>query len=202
MRDANIAACNFVKSKVNLPNLTFVQDDAWNITKYGKFDAVFCCGLLYHLDRPNEFLRLLSSVTRKAMILQTHFATGGHSPNAALQVFRKAQQFLAKITGSPPTRDIQNHLSPLCENEGLIGRWYIEFPSDSSFAERSISRWASWNNRRSFWIQREYLLQAIRDAGFGLILEQFDSLAPNIADSMQTGYYRAEQRGTFLGIKT
>ena len=54
VRAANLAACNYVKSKTNLPNLSFVEDDAWNIAKHGMFDVTFCCGLLYHFDRPRE----------------------------------------------------------------------------------------------------------------------------------------------------
>ena len=33
-------------------------------------------------------------------------------------------------------------------------------------------------------------------------MEQFDSLGPNIAENMLGGYYKAESRGTFIGIKT
>ena len=65
IRESNLAACRYVQSHTNLPNLEFVQDDAWNIASYGTFDAVFCCGLFYHLDRPKRFLDLMSTVTRK-----------------------------------------------------------------------------------------------------------------------------------------
>jgi 2-polyprenyl-3-methyl-5-hydroxy-6-metoxy-1,4-benzoquinol methylase len=57
VRDANIAACNYVKSRTSLPNLVFAKDDAWNIGNHGMFDVVFCCGLLYHLDRPRNSLK-------------------------------------------------------------------------------------------------------------------------------------------------
>ena len=94
------------------------------------------------------------------------------------------------------------YLSQLSENEALAGRWYTEFPNDKSFGKREDAKWASWDNRLSFWIQREYLLQAIQDVGFDLVMEQFDGLGPNIADSMLRGYYRTDSRGTFIGIKT
>lgn len=29
VRESNMSACNYVKSRVNLPNLKFVKDDAW-----------------------------------------------------------------------------------------------------------------------------------------------------------------------------
>jgi 2-polyprenyl-3-methyl-5-hydroxy-6-metoxy-1,4-benzoquinol methylase len=197
VREANIAACNYVKSKTRLPNLTFVQDDVWNIARHGMFDVIFCCGLLYHLDKPKQFLETLSSVTKKLVILQTHFSTGtAYTSPANSRLPMMAQKVVARVTGN------KHNLSPLSENEGIAGRWYIEFPDDKSFSERAIQRWASWNNRRSFWIQREYLLQTIQDVGFDLVMEQFDSLGPGIADNMLRGYYRKETRGTFIGIKT
>lgn len=197
VREANIAACNYVKSKTNLPNLTFFQDDVWNIARYGKFDVIFCCGLLYHLDQPKQFLETLSSVTTRLVILQTHFST--RTTNTVYKKLRLpalVQKAAARVTGN------KHNLSPLSENEGLAGRWYMEFPNDDSFRKREIRRWASWENRQSFWIQREYLLQAIQDVGFDLVMEQFDSLGPGIAESMLRGYYRKENRGTFIGIKT
>jgi hypothetical protein len=42
----------------------------------------------------------------------------------------------------------------------------------------------------------------MRDAGFDLVLEQFDGLGPNIALEMTEGSYRASGRSTFIGIKT
>jgi hypothetical protein len=93
-------------------------------------------------------------------------------------------------------------LAQLSRNEGLVGRWYTEFPHDKSFSDRENSKWASWDNRQSFWIQREYLLQAIQDVGFDLVMEQFDGLGSNIAESMLRGYYKTDSRGTFIGIKS
>jgi len=93
-------------------------------------------------------------------------------------------------------------LSPITDNESLRGRWYTEFASDTAFRDRENSKWASWDNHSSFWIQREYLLQVIQDVGFDLVMEQYDSLGPNIADAMTRGYYKTENRGTFIGIKT
>lgn len=102
------------------------------------------------------------------------------------------------------TADSSNkfNLSELSDNEGLIGRWYVEFASDEALKDRDRAQWSSWDNRQSFWIQREYLLQTIHDVGFDLVMEQYDSLGPNIAESMLRGYYKVDGRGTFIGIKT
>jgi len=212
VREANIAACNYVKANTNLPNLEFIKDDARNIAKYGVFDVVFCCGLLYHLDKPNEFLNRLSAVTTKLLILQTHFSTGTKNNEHLFSgIARKllpgrwsgiARKLLAKVKRHNLEPAAKFNLSELTDNETLRGRWFMEFANDEAFSKRDSAKWSSWDNRRSFWIQREYLLQAIHDVGFDLVMEQFDSLGPNIAASMLCGFYKAESRGTFVGIKT
>ncbi len=177
VRESNIAACNYVKSKTDLPNLEFACDNALNIAEYGVFDAVFCCGLFYHLDRPKQYLETVSSVTKKLLFLQTHFS-------------------LSESDGS------NYSLSEPAENEGLVGRWFTEFGDDEAFSERDTAKWKSWDNYRSFWIQREYLLQTIKDVGFDLVMEEYSSLAPTIAGSLSPAAYQAVLRGTFIGIKT
>jgi len=179
VRESNIVACNYVKEHTKLSNLKFHQDDAWNVARYGPFDAMFCCGLFYHLDKPKKFLELLSQVTTKVLILQTHFSTDQPNPTY--------------------------RLSDLCENEGLQGRWFAEFNNEEEFKNRENIKWASWDNHKSFWVRREFLLQAIRDVGFDVVLEQFDGIgipAGDIVDSMTKGWYKVHERGTFVGIKT
>lgn len=200
VREANIAACRYVQSKVNLPNLDFVQDDAWNIAKYGMFDASFCCGLFYHLDLPRKFLDVLSTVTKRLLILQTHFAEAGDSPSFIQP--RRLRRKISRILPLKNTGTTTHKLGFLTENEGVPGRWSPEYRSERAFRDRENRRWASWNNRKSFWMQREFLLQAIRDAGFDLVMEQFDNLGADIAFEMTKGVYRSSGRSTFIGIKT
>jgi len=176
VRESNLIACRHVKAHTNLPNLEFVRDDVWNLASYGRFDAILCCGLLYHLDRPRLFLELMSSVTSRLLIVQTHFAT--EQPNPTFP------------------------LSDLTENESAQGRWYVEYPDDQTFATRETFKWTSWDNQRSFWPKREYLLQSIQDVGFDFVAEEFDSLEKDIVGSMTNGYYKTQDRGTFIGIKT
>ena len=73
-RKKNILKCCYVAAHTDLPNLTFIQDDVRNITLYGEFDAVLCSGLLYHLDRPVDFLKTIGNVTRRLLILRTHYS--------------------------------------------------------------------------------------------------------------------------------
>jgi SAM-dependent methyltransferase len=200
VRESNIEACRYVKSRVALPNLEFVRDDVWNISTYGTFDAVFCCGLFYHLDRPREFLKVLSGVTRRVLILQTHFSQAGDSPSLIHP--RRLRRLLSRVLPLKNTATTTHKLSYLAEHEGLPGRWFPEFRNERAFRDRENRRWASWNNRKSFWVQREYLLQALRDSGFDLVLEQFDGLGAKLAYEMTEGSYRTSGRGTFIAIKT
>jgi ubiquinone/menaquinone biosynthesis C-methylase UbiE len=200
VRESNIEACRYVQSRVNLPNLEFVRDDVWNIAAYGLFDATFCCGLFYHLDKPREFLDVLSRVTKRVLILQTHFSEAKDSPSFIHP--RRLRRALSRVIPLANTATTTHKLSFLTENEGLPGRWFPEFRNERAFRDRANRRWASWNNRASFWIQREYLVQAIRDAGFDLVMEQFDALGADIALEMTKGSYRTSGRSTFIGIKT
>jgi len=210
VRESNMAACRYVKANLDLPNLQFVQDNAWNIAKYGPFDAVFCGGLLYHLDRPKEFLQILSEITTKVLILQTHFAvdqgTGADRREALVARFLgRIVRIVRKGNRNGHMSAVRKfHLSPMTENESLRGRWYPEFPSELDFNERERRKWSSWDNHRSFWIQREYLLQTIQDVGFDVVMEQFDGLerGQSIVDAMTRGYYKTDTRGSFIGIKT
>jgi SAM-dependent methyltransferase len=200
VRELNIEACRYVQSKLNLPNLEFARDDVWNIAAHGSFDAVFCCGLFYHLDKPRGFLDLMSQVTKRLLILQTHFSEAKDSPPLIRP--RRLRRALAKFLPLKNTGTTTHKLSFMTRHEGLPGRWLPEFRSKRAFLDRENRRWASWNNRQSFWIQREYLLQAMRDSGFDLVLEQFDGLGRNIAVEMTQGSYRTSGRSTFIGIKT
>lgn len=175
VRQSNIAACNYVKQRVDLPNLSFVCDDVWNLEQYGPFDVIFCCGLLYHLDRPRAFIDLMSRCCRRAMLIQTHFATDRPS-----QVFT---------------------LSEMTNHEGLAGRRYFEH-NEVSPDQLDGMKWSSWTNTHSFWIKHEYLLHAIRSAGFDTVLEVFDCLGDDIAQAMGSGVYKTHDRGMFVGIRS
>ena len=80
-RADNIAECEKRAAAEPLPALRFIEDDVRNLAQHGPFDAVFCCGLLYHLDEPVKFLALLGQVTTKLLIVQTHYARTGDAVN-------------------------------------------------------------------------------------------------------------------------
>jgi SAM-dependent methyltransferase len=178
VRESNFANCARVKAGLDLPNLTFVRDDAWNLARYGRFDVVFCCGLLYHIERPVAFIHTLADLSGRALILNTHFAAD--APNAV--------QALGELT----------------EHEGAQGRWFTEYDPAVVTDEAALDqlKWASWSNHRAFWLRREAIFDTLRDAHFDLVYEQMDCISGSIAASMQSGYYRDAQRGMFVGIRT
>lgn len=175
VRQSNIDACNYVKSRINVKSLTFIRDNAWQLSTYGPFDVVFCAGVFYHIENPRQFMGLLFKNCKKLLFLETHFSTW--------------------------MRNETHNLSDLAEHEGYWGRWATEFGSEQDYHNREIFRWASWDNIKSFWLKKEYILQAMTDAGFDIVLEQFDHMMPNIADSMENGFYKIHARGVFVGIK-
>lgn len=174
VRNSNFQNCLYVKERSGVKGLHFYKDDVWNLEKYSPYDSVFCCGLLYHLDLPYKFLKLISSCTRDAVILHTHYSSVADS-----EAF---------------------NLSPLVENEGYPGRWYAEHDIDDK-SVLDAAKWASWENKRSFWPTKPALLQMIKDVGFDLVFEQLDFLENDIMSSMTSGWYKSNNRSMFVGIK-
>lgn len=177
IRDSNLENCRYVKSQLGLDNLSFIKEDVNNIHLHGPFDAIFAQGIFYHLDKPREFLERAASVCRKIIFIETHFTYD--YPSAGAQKFG---------------------LSELCENEGLMGRWYAEHDYEIG-PDLDDKKWASWENKRSFWLQKEHLLNLIRNVGFDVVLEQYDIHDHNIVEGMKSRYY-VEDRGLFVGIRS
>jgi SAM-dependent methyltransferase len=176
-RGSNFRHCLHVKADLNLDNLTFIRDDVNNISNYGTFDAIWACGILYHLEYPRSFLVKAGRACRRIILLETHFTHSKRTPAAD-----------------------RYNLSDICEHDGLRGRWIKEYTDGISQDEMDDLKWSSWSNSRSFWVQKEYLLQLIKNCGFDIILEQYD-LFSNIVTEMDT-YYREHDRALFVGIKS
>lgn len=73
-RDYNLAKARFVQQALNVPNVRFLQADleSFDFAPLGRFDAVYCVGLLYHLPAPWEFLAKLEAVT-DTVYINTHY---------------------------------------------------------------------------------------------------------------------------------
>ena len=172
-RRSNVDKCEFVARQLELSNLRFVHDDVRNIRSYGMFDAVFCCGLLYHLDQPISYLRDMADVTRRVLMLHTHYAT---PDDETWTTFR---------------------LSPMTVHEGSLGRWYAEWDPDLPADEVEALEWSAVGNNASFWPEKRHLLQAMLEAGFPIVCEQYDFLE----DIVASDYTDDQHRSFFIGVK-
>ena len=134
-----------------LPNLRFVLGDARETLPGWAFDAVFCSGLLYHMDYPVKFLNLLGEVTRRVLILNTHVSmgNGGHPEH----VHSNADGFISGRCLPGPA-----------QHEGVTGHWYEELEDPLG----------SYGNTSSFWPRKEDLLASLTAAGFTDVSERDD----------------------------
>ncbi|MFO1019499.1 MAG: methyltransferase domain-containing protein [Planctomycetales bacterium] len=206
VRKANVEKCEWLAENLKLPNLKFAQDDVRNAEKHGPFEAVFCSGLLYHLDEPTAFIKMLGKITSTVLILQTHYALGDLDDaekgkqtlydKVAPMLPERVRQKIAQKVLSPA--EVNYKLSGLVKHEGKWGRWYGDYAPSASKEQVEEDLWASYGNPRSFWLHKKELLQVIREAGFDLIYEQYDFLD----DISKNRYIEEYDRGLFVGLKT
>jgi SAM-dependent methyltransferase len=73
-RAANIVRAKFVQELLEVRNVEFVEMNLENaeLTAFGKFDAVFCSGVLYHLPEPWKLVAEIRRVTSK-LFVWTHY---------------------------------------------------------------------------------------------------------------------------------
>ncbi len=76
-RSRNLAKCRFMQQALDVRNVEFRLADleCEDLTWLGRFDAVFCVGLLYHLVQPWRLLRQCRAVSDR-LFLWTHVADG------------------------------------------------------------------------------------------------------------------------------
>lgn len=74
-RPGNVERAEFLKGLFGAKNVSFHTTDLEedDLSSYGTFDAVFCCGLLYHLSHPRRFVQRLSSISPN-LYLDTQYA--------------------------------------------------------------------------------------------------------------------------------
>jgi SAM-dependent methyltransferase len=194
-RQINIDKCNYVRDQLGLTNLSFIRDDVKNLKNYKAFDVVFCSGLLYHLDQPVTFLQMLGDVTKKMMILDTHYAEPDDFLYDFLPFFNPLKRMVTKRL--PFLSRKQNYgLSGLARQEGKQGRWFKEYNKTASSDEIEHSVWAAFSNDRAFWLCKKDLLQSIRESGFSIITEQFDGL-----EDIKGNYQEKYNKGSFICYK-
>jgi hypothetical protein len=74
-REANLRKARFVQDLLKVQNAEFAQAnlEQTELTRFGKFDAVFCSGLLYHLPEPWKLIEQLPAVA-PALFIWTQYA--------------------------------------------------------------------------------------------------------------------------------
>ena len=147
-REINFNHCLELQEKFQLPNLCFFRDDVKNILNYGPFDISCCCGILYHLDHPVDFLKKLASKTKRLLIIHTHY-----SESTMCATFAK-------------------NTSEITEHEGKKGRWFYEY--DEHMIDIESFNWASYSNHKSFWLDKYELIETLKEVGFDIVFEQFE----------------------------
>jgi 2-polyprenyl-3-methyl-5-hydroxy-6-metoxy-1,4-benzoquinol methylase len=150
-KEINVKKCEFVKSVLGVPNLSFALDDAMNVTreKYGSFDVVLALGLLYHLDDPFTFLAQMAELCQGFLVLDT---------------------LLALADGPQTIGDWEPELSATCDfffgEKSYRGRLYREYQEGADEEERAFSTTASHTNETSVWLTEDALVSVLSDVGF------------------------------------
>jgi len=74
-RETNLRKARFVQELLQIRNVEFVQANLEHadLAAFGKFDAIFCCGLLYHLPAPWKLLGELPAIA-PILFVWTHYA--------------------------------------------------------------------------------------------------------------------------------
>ncbi len=138
-RAANIAKAEFAKQALGLSRVSFLREDIRTLSpeRHGRFDAILCCGVFYHLPSKDllPFLRTLHSVCRGVGIIDTHISL-------------------------EPEQSFDD------EGERWNGRIFPEHPPESSPEEIEKRLWASLDPEDSFWLTEASLLQALHLVGF------------------------------------
>lgn len=91
-RKSNIERARFMQDLLRANNVKFIQADLekTKLNEFGKFDAIFCSGLLYHLPEPWMLIASMAHVAPR-LFVWTHYAD--ESAREVRQNFR-GQEFV------------------------------------------------------------------------------------------------------------
>jgi SAM-dependent methyltransferase len=146
-REVSVRRCQLAREILRLDNVEFKVADIVAELEGPRqsFDVVFASGIIYHLARPAEFLRLVRSACTRFAVIDTHVA----HPD---------------VVNRDCSPEIVTHESG---GSTYRGRLLREFPETTTAAERARLLWASWDNSTSFWPLEEDLVRMLIAAGFG-----------------------------------
>src|SRR5436189_4809468 len=83
-REANLRKARFVQELLEIRNVEFLQAnlEQSDLKTFGEFDAVFCCGLLYHLPEPWRLLEQLPAIA-PLLFVWTQYAADNEAHDLA-----------------------------------------------------------------------------------------------------------------------
>ncbi len=146
IREANIKKAIFCKEALGLHNLDFRQDDVRNISveSYGRFDAIVCSGILYHLPAADaiDLINRMYDIVNRVVVIDTH------------------------VVLKPIERLVY-------DNDEYWGSVFREHPDSSTLEEKAKKLWASADNPTSFLFTRPSLVNVLNKAGFSSVYECF-----------------------------
>jgi SAM-dependent methyltransferase len=155
IREANIKKAIFCKEVLGLENLEFRQDDVRNISveTYGKFDAIICSGILYHLPGIDaiNLINKMYEMTEKLVIIDTHISI-------------------------EPIEKIEY------ENNEYSGCIFREHSDHANSEDKEKRLWASADNTFSFWFTRPSLINILNKVGFSSVYECFTPIHINFGN--------------------
>lgn len=87
-RKANLERARLAATLLRARNVEFAEANLQteDLGRWGKFDAIYCCGLLYHLPEPWKLVRQFAGVSPR-LFLSTHYAAETE-PNVAVGEYR------------------------------------------------------------------------------------------------------------------
>lgn len=146
IREANVKKALFCKEVLDLQNLDFRQDDVRNISveSYGRFDAVICSGVLYHLAAVDAIalINTMYEMAHRLIVIDTHVA-------------------------------LEPEKRVLHDSGEYWGSIFREHHDHATTEEKAKSRWASADSTFSFWFTRPSLINILSKAGFSSVYECF-----------------------------
>lgn len=148
-RSLYIERARFAAEAMGQPNIRFIQGDVRKLDRQlGGFDIVVFSGILHHLgiDDFDAMITELSRLTEDMLLIYTHVSSDLAIKNHRLQ---------------GPRRTIA----------GREGYLFREHQDDATAKQREQQVRASLDNTFSFWAKEEVLIDALRSAGFPLILK-------------------------------
>jgi hypothetical protein len=98
-RADNIARARFVQALLGINRAEFVEAnlESAQLTKYGRFDAILCSGLLYHLPQPWQLLAQFPDISPN-LFLSTHYMADDDA-NVTVNGLRGARWDEGKVLG-------------------------------------------------------------------------------------------------------